>query len=47
MEKVTDNMKTSFPSRMSDGRFITNYHPNCMMNAGFQKICLHGNIKCI
>ena len=37
MEKVTDNMKTSFPSRMSDGRFINNYKSNCMMNAGFQK----------
>jgi len=30
-DKVTDNYK-GFPARMSDGRFMTNYQPNCLMN---------------
>jgi hypothetical protein len=30
-DKATDNYK-GFPARMSDGRFMTNYQPNCLMN---------------
>ncbi len=37
MEKVSDNVIHDFPARMSDGRFITNYYPNCEMNYGIQK----------
>jgi|TARA_B100001094_G_scaffold103452_1_gene99719 hypothetical protein len=37
MEKVSDNVEHEFPARMSDGRFITNYYPNCEMNAAIQK----------
>ena len=37
MEKVSDNVLQDFPARMSDGRFITNYYPNCEMNAGISK----------
>ena len=36
MEKVTDNFNTGFPARMSDGRFITSYWPNCALNSGIQ-----------
>jgi hypothetical protein len=36
MEKVSDNVLHDFPARMSDGRFITNYYPNCELNAGIQ-----------
>jgi len=36
MEKVSDNVISEFPARMADGRFITNYHSNCEMNAGIQ-----------
>ena len=36
MEKVTDNFNTGFPARMSDGRFLTNYWPNCALNSGIQ-----------
>jgi hypothetical protein len=36
MEKVSDNVISDFPARMADGRFITNYYPNCEMNAGIQ-----------
>jgi|TARA_Y100000389_G_C17396476_1_gene482836 hypothetical protein len=34
MSKVSDNVLQDFPARMSDGRFITDYYPNCEMNAG-------------
>ena len=33
MNKVTDNVNHGFPARMSDGRFITNYWPNCVLNS--------------
>ena len=36
MDKVTDNFNTGFPARMSDGRFITSYWPNCALNSGIQ-----------
>ena len=36
MDKVTDNFNAGFPARMSDGRFITNYWPNCALNSGIQ-----------
>ena len=32
MAQVTDNFHNDFPARMSDGRFITDYTPNCMVN---------------
>lgn len=35
--KVTDNYLKSFPARMSDGRFITDYTPNCDQNLFLQK----------
>ena len=37
MAKVTDNYHKDFPARMSDGRFITDYYPNCSMNLSAQK----------
>ena len=37
MAKVPDNFHKGFPARMSDGRFITDYHPNCAMNLSAQK----------
>ena len=37
MEKVTDNFHPDFPARMSDGRFITNYLPNCQLNLMYQQ----------
>ena len=37
MSKVTDNFHKDFPARMSDGRFITDYSPNCAMNLSAQK----------
>ena len=37
MSKISDNYHEDFPARMSDGRFITNYHPNCEMNGEIQK----------
>ena len=37
MSKVPDNMKSDFPARMSDGRFITDYSPNCGHNLAIQK----------
>ena len=36
MDKVSDNYFTDFPSRMSDGRFMTDYSPNCEMNLKMQ-----------
>ena len=38
MEQVTDNFYNDFPARMSDGRFITNYFPNCDINRKMKKI---------
>ena len=35
--KVTDNFYNDFPARMSDGRFITSYIPNCELNLRGQK----------
>ena len=32
MAQVTDNFHNDFPARMSDGRFITDYTQNCMVN---------------
>jgi hypothetical protein len=37
MSKVTDNFFSDFPARMSDGRFITNYLPNCQQNFKYQQ----------
>ncbi len=37
MDKVPDNFHKDFPARMSDGRFITDYYPNCAMNLSAQK----------
>ena len=37
MEKITDNVNFGFPARMSDGRFITDYTPNCQSNMKIQK----------
>ena len=37
MSKVPDNFYKEFPARMSDGRFITDYYPNCAMNLSAQK----------
>ena len=37
MAKVPDNFHKDFPARMSDGRFITDYFPNCVMNLSAQK----------
>jgi hypothetical protein len=37
MAKVTDNYYTDFPARMSDGRFITDYSPNCQQNSKIQQ----------
>ena len=37
MAKVPDNFYKDFPARMSDGRFITDYYPNCSMNLSAQK----------
>tara|TARA_B100000902_G_C27238189_1_gene878575 strand:+ start:1011 stop:1343 length:333 start_codon:yes stop_codon:yes gene_type:complete len=36
-QKVIDNYLKSFPARMSDGRFITDYTPNCDKNLLLQK----------
>jgi hypothetical protein len=36
-QKITDNYLKSFPARMSDGRFITDYSPNCDKNLLLQK----------
>tara|TARA_Y100000389_G_C17423498_1_gene498144 strand:- start:4 stop:324 length:321 start_codon:yes stop_codon:yes gene_type:complete len=30
--KVPDNFHTDFPARMSDGRFMTDYTTNCILN---------------
>tara|TARA_Y100000389_G_scaffold196948_1_gene230665 strand:+ start:696 stop:1007 length:312 start_codon:yes stop_codon:yes gene_type:complete len=37
MSKVSDNYHKNFPARMSDGRFITDYSPNCQMNGVIQQ----------
>ena len=37
MSKVSDNYYKDFPARMSDGRFITDYSPNCQMNGVIQQ----------
>ena len=37
MDKVPDNFFKDFPARMSDGRFITDYTPNCQLNLEFQQ----------
>ena len=37
MNKTTDNFFKDFPARMSDGRFITDYTPNCQLNLEFQQ----------
>ncbi len=37
MSKIPDNFHKDFPARMSDGRFITDYYPNCSMNLSAQK----------
>lgn len=37
MSKVSDNYHKDFPARMSDGRFITDYSPNCQMNGVIQQ----------
>ena len=37
MSKVSDNYHKDFPARMSDGRFITDYSPNCQMNGIIQQ----------
>ena len=29
---IPDNFFTTFPARMSDGRFMTDYRPNCLLN---------------
>ena len=34
---ASDNYITDFPSRMSDGRFMTDYSSNCSMNLGMQE----------
>tara|TARA_B100001094_G_C17969467_1_gene689559 strand:+ start:80 stop:409 length:330 start_codon:yes stop_codon:yes gene_type:complete len=31
-EQVTDNFHNDFPARMADGRFITDYTSNCIVN---------------
>jgi hypothetical protein len=36
MEKIPDNVVNDFPARMADGRFITNYYPNCEFNSVIQ-----------
>ena len=36
MERVSDNFNNDFPARMSDGRFMTNYWPNCALNSSIQ-----------
>ena len=37
MAQVTDNFYNDFPARMSDGRFITDYAPNCDINMKMKK----------
>ena len=37
MAIVTDNFYNDFPARMSDGRFITDYTPNCDRNQKLKK----------
>ena len=37
MSKVSDNVNSDFPARMSDGRFITDYSPICQYNLAIQK----------
>jgi len=32
IERVSDNFHTDFPARMADGRFMTDYRTNCMLN---------------
>ena len=32
IERVNDNFHTDFPARMSDGRFMTDYNTNCIIN---------------
>lgn len=34
---ASDNVKFTHPPRMHDGRHITNYEPNCQMNARLQQ----------
>ena len=36
MSKIPDNYYSDFPARMSDGRFITDYTPNCQHNLAIQ-----------
>ena len=36
MDRVSDNFNNDFPARMSDGRFMTNYWPNCALNSSIQ-----------
>ena len=31
-QQATDNFHNDFPARMADGRFITDYTSNCMVN---------------
>ena len=32
-QQVNDNFHNDFPARMADGRFITDYSSNCMVNS--------------
>ena len=37
MERASDNYNTYFPPRMSDGRGITDYRSNCIINNELSK----------
>ena len=37
MAKIPDNYNQEFPARMADGRFMTDYSPNCDRNSFYQR----------
>ena len=37
VQQVADNFFDDFPARMADGRFITDYSPNCDNNMKHKK----------
>ena len=37
MAKIPDNYNQEFPARMADGRFMTDYSPNCDRNSFLSK----------
>ena len=45
--KVPDNFHADFPARMADGRFMTDFTSNCILNTLRKEKMMLGNIELI